>query len=302
MEKTDKINIGFNILSLLAAIIAIILSIKAINSSKEIAEKSGDFDRPEMRLDFGNFILPTSFDTIPIVYGINFEKESVNIGALPFQLSNIGKKDGEEIKLLIQYPSKINTALSDEYLKREIPAFTEFKRNLEKNSNNDLVTYSINKINPGLQMRIFEPIVLRNTEISTQVENFSIKATYSFAFTTTILGKDLKPDKKIFSFSCINTSSEEKLIIDYIHNIKRFKDKSISIFFVIPKKENAYKTVEGPLNEYKIDTKDLHCAMIQDLSPKQEMIVALYDMENKLEKIMVFNSKNEYVKTMNISN
>jgi len=306
MEKHEKINVGIGALGVILSIIAIIVSYKSCTSNEEIAEKSGVFDKPDIYLGFGNFDIPNhrSYDTIRLIYGGMFPDNAFNLASFPFQINNTGKKNAEDIKLLIEYPKVSKIAILDSsLLKGSMPTITNYKREAMSQNEVDIVNYQISQLNPGLRITIDEPFSLRKTEIITNVDlrdngKQSVLVKYSFIFSVTLMGKDLPTQKTIFSIACFNTPSLDSLINNHVSSLKRREDKKDFTFFVMPEKNTISTKGKYSINEYNVCKNCLYLAYIDDTSPDRDIILGLYNQNNKLEKIKGYNKENKIITDM----
>jgi hypothetical protein len=300
MKKVDKINLTLSLGGFALGIWAITMSYKAINSSESIAERSGAFDRAHISMGFGGLpISNSSNDTINVVYGATFEKRAVNLSKLPFLLISDGQKDAENIKVVIEYNALSQIAFKDSTaLHYQLPPINEFKRKVVTHSESDLVTYEIDRMNPGVKFSILEPFVLRETEIITTVnENSSnqasIKVRYSNLISATLLGKDQKTVGHTFSVSCVNATDIKELVNEYVQKIRRVKGGRFSSFFIIPEKKRLYHSEDAIINEYVIQKDSVYYAVIQDTTPEQPMVLGLY-IDGELKNLWSYDSDNKF--------
>jgi len=159
--NADKINLKFNFLNLLIAILSIGISIWAILSNEKIAQKSGAFEKGELRLALGGYDLSTHLEKdIDIYYGVN--DTSLHYASFPIVVCNSGEKTVENIKLILNYPHNtlypyngLYTAIHDSIINCE-SIIENVNRKLQIDGEDELVLYPIKSINPKLSVAIEE--------------------------------------------------------------------------------------------------------------------------------------------------
>jgi len=160
-SKADKINLRFNCFNLLIVILSIGISIWAIVSNERIAQKSGAFEKGELRLALGGYDLSTHLEKdIDVYYGVS--DTSLHYAAFPIVVCNSGEKTVEDIELILNYPhdtlypyNGLYTAIQDSIINCE-SIIENVNRKLQIDGEDELVSYPIKSINPKLSVSIEE--------------------------------------------------------------------------------------------------------------------------------------------------
>jgi len=160
-SKADKINLRFNFFNLLIVILSIGISIWAIVSNERIAQKSGAFEKGELRLALGGYDLSTHLEKdIDVYYGVS--DTSLHFAEFPILVCNSGEKTVDDIELILNYPHNtlyphngLSTANQDSITNCE-SIIENVNRKLQRDGDDELVLYPIKSINPKLSVSIGE--------------------------------------------------------------------------------------------------------------------------------------------------
>jgi hypothetical protein len=76
---------------------------RSVSKSEEIAEKSGAFDRGDLRLQLGDYA-PQQNAKVPVLVVLNFSNARRYTMQIPFTLFNGGKKTLENVQMVSKYP------------------------------------------------------------------------------------------------------------------------------------------------------------------------------------------------------
>ena len=306
MKLNEKINIGIGISGVVLMIIAIFISVKAIKSNEQIASKSGAFDKSNLTLMFGNFpiILSDNNDTIPIFYGGEFENNSINISGFPFKIYNRGGKDAENVEVIFTFPKLLHFLKDTNIIKVTLPKYTEFKRDIESLENLDIVMHKIQIINPNLTVGIPQPFILSETQLEGSIDtvsenkiiHFPYEVKFSYFFSSIILNRNSMTQKYLFRYNCRQSKNIDELLDAIIRKTERLKSQKYSFFAVYPSKKRLTNIQDRSLNEYQITDNAIKFIIIEDASPECEMIVAVYNNNNALEQLRVYDKNNFFTK------
>lgn len=274
---------------------------KTIDSSLDIAKRSGSFDKANNYLGIGTHDLPPSpNDTIKLIYGAVFDSNSIDISYLPLSIGNYGEKNAEDVQVVIDYPKMSGLAFTDTSLlkKSDLP-ISSSSRSVVEGKDMQSVVYSLHHLNPGVRVTIEDPFFLKKTSMSIDAKTadsvpVQFKVQYSVIFSVTLLGKDLRTQKRFFSLSCFEAVSMDELINSYVKNIKRGKTKNNYYYFVYPGKQQIHRQGKKSIHEYTPDDKKLYFATVKDLSPKTDIILALYNARQYLEGVKAYDWDNNW--------
>lgn len=246
-SNTSKFNKYLGIINVLLFIFAILISIWTVKHNDSVDEKSGKFDKGDLKLSFGGyFVLPNKdFD---VFMGVNFSDSTLHFGTLPLGLHNWGEKTVENIGLLIKYPHIANIAIKDSLIKVEGLFTDEIKRNFYKAEPYDQVMYSVKTINPNFSVETGDLICLREETKNSAIIpvktkdnariNFSTSFSYSYSITVGIMAKDIKTETFTFHLSIRNQSNLDSFIKEIILEKLEAKKKGEicqAFFVIIPK-------------------------------------------------------------------
>jgi hypothetical protein len=200
MSRFDSLNLAIAAIGAIVAVVGVVLGYLAYQSTWDIAELSGDLERPVVTLGLAGTRLK---DRTNIVYGAQqlCDKENVVIGTIPFTMVNEGRTSVSDSTLTFRY---------DQRLKRE--ALTALKpsiaglanendvRNLVSSDGNfDYAAYRHASLDPGVGLTIDEPMYLWNMDSNiTETAVFkngvsadlSFRIDYAVVFQATTNGRD----------------------------------------------------------------------------------------------------------------
>lgn len=256
----DKANLRTSIASLIVAIIAIIISIYAICSQEDIAEKSGAFDKSDLKLSFGEYHLSEDMD-YDINYGISFSNNTANFVSLPLMVSNEGRKSAENLEVFYKYPYESHILVDSMYLNIE-----SLKSGLSRKTNNyppfGQTTLYTDAINPNISIRIGDVINLQDetkmlidypTKTKDSIDvNIKAEAIYSIITQVAITAKDNIAKSYRFNLGTYNTIDYKNLAKTIITNNVKSKDLK-SFFIVIPTNNTPikFKNPNRVINQYR---------------------------------------------------
>jgi hypothetical protein len=298
LRYSEKVTVIFALVGVVFTGIQVWYADKSIKNDNEIAKISGAFDKADSYLGFWDLGIPSNgTDTIQLIYGGNFEKGSINISSFPFSICNYGKRNAEDVELIIEYPAVANLAITDSTLiGNELPV-TEYHRRAIYDGVHATIAYRLNRLNPGVRVTLQEPFILYETTIkaSSKLDNppiHSYEAQYSLIFSTTLLCKDLQTQRRNFAITCLEASNMDELVDKYVKTIKRTSSKGECYYFVFPDKKLIDRRGGSSIHEYKVTKESLYFGMIEDLSKYVDVALALYGNDQKLNKIRVYDASN----------
>lgn len=300
----ENINVGIGIAGIILVIISSIISYKAIESNERIARESGVFDKARPTLFFANYIMSENHkENLDIYYGINFQDSSVNFAELPFIISNSGQKDLEDIKFVLEFYKITNLAFNDtSVVKYNSSLVNKVDRFYSENGDKEMVLYTVDKINPKLNIKIPEQIQIYKTlvEYTDLIPNKKIQVKYKIQFSASLLSKNNNTQHFNFNIGFYQAKSAEEMIDSVVKGIKRENNAVYSFMVIYPEALPLYKSNEETLlvNQYQVTNKSINYIYVKDASPNKQMIVAVYNGLNNLSQIRVYDEENKFFKLL----
>lgn len=230
-SKSHRTNTVFGIVNIIFLLINIILSIWTTNKSVEVAEKSGAFDKAKMELQIGKFSILNDGSDIEVIYGCNYDSTKVFLTYFPIGIKNSGNKDLEEPNLTIRYPHIGSIANMDTLLTYETDFFNDsFKRETKLFKPFDLVSFSLNKLNPNNTIYFNDVIRISPTILNTtfhepldSLKTYNVSMIYSFKSDVVLTAKNMS--SQIFNFELGVRKAND--IVELANLIIREKQKKI---------------------------------------------------------------------------
>jgi hypothetical protein len=203
MQDYNRMAIFISLVTAIISIAGLYLAYRAIQTSWEIAEISGNLSKSELIVGLQGNPLPTNGVTKIIIGAAELtEKSSVVIGSIPYSFVSAGQKTLEDLNITFQYKKlfkrkvleNMAVSLSGDY------GASEIKRQLTEANNVSFSSYRIDYLNPGVVASIAEPLFLEETEanIDTPVTTkdgvsgvISLKVNFSLLFGFTVNAKDI---------------------------------------------------------------------------------------------------------------
>jgi hypothetical protein len=254
-SKPDKINQIHNYINsvgvIISILVSILISILGIRSTEKIAKKSGAFDKGELTLSFGGYILSPYLD-FDVYYGVQISDPSLHFAIFPLVVHNTGEKTVDNIDMILKYPHRALLAIRDSMMSCESIISGKVDRKFQINGQEDLVAYPLDAINPKFSINIHEYICVHKeklyvTTISMVQNNFKkdINTIYSKPDTIQVLltAKDIATKRYSFNVSYRGESNIDKLIIQVIKEKLVTKDRMLrkAFFVVVPQVNEVYK-------------------------------------------------------------
>ncbi len=256
LSKIDKFNLGLGIFNFVAVIASIFISIWGVNTSERIAERSGAFDKGELKLSFGGYFIYPNID-FDVYYGVDFSDSSLHFATLPLGMHNTGKKTIENANMLIKYPSIAHIAMEDNYMKYESVFTDPFDRKFATVEPYDQVSIKFNTINPNFSIQSNDLICIQNetiyrgtfpvmTKDSVKL-NINAAMQYSYPIQIALTAKDIVTEQYSFVLNYRKEADLNELIKKIIREklSDKNKEKVITSFFVIIPKVNKVQKVKN---------------------------------------------------------
>lgn len=292
VSRIDKINLGLGIFSIIGVAISIWISIWGVNTSESIAEKSGAFDKGELHLSFGGYLIYPNIN-FDVYYGVDFSDSILHFATLPIGIHNKGKKTLENVSMLLRYPHIANIAIDDSIIKFE-GVFTEpIERKFFVVEPYDEVSYKFNSVNPNFSIHAGDLICLQKETImkeiipvttkDNQTLNVSTLVNYSYPVQIGLTAKDAITEQYNLFLNYRNETNLDTLIRKIIMekiNSKNQK-KEIQSFFVIIPKEN--KTIGDKKHRMKFLNSDATTTLFCEFD-KTLAFVAIINQDGTIQQ------------------
>lgn len=244
-SKIDKFNLGLGLSNL---IFTILIAIWGISMNERIAEKSGAFDKGEIKLSFGGYLINPSY-RYDVYYGIDFSDSTLHLTTLPLGIHNNGKKTLEDVKLLMKYPHNSKMIVENNLLDTVNISISPIVRKILKVNPYDQTLFECKSINPNLSILtedmiyIHKEIIERYAYPAKTKDEISVNATIEYKFSPliqlTITAKDIIAEEYFLNMYSRQGTDINKLIKEVINeklNEKHRKGKINDFFIVIPTK------------------------------------------------------------------
>ncbi|MBD9436229.1 hypothetical protein IB223_09005 [Pseudoxanthomonas sp. PXM03] len=170
MSRFDKRNFIVSTIALIVAIGSLVLTHLAISASWRIAELSGSFDRAGVEVGIGDQFLDAGRPNFVMVGASEMASVStpIVIGAIPFTFRSSGQKSLDSLHISFQYKKIFQRQLLESAELDISGAFSnvEVRKSTSSEADQFYVSYSATDLNPGISLRIAEPIFLEETYVS----------------------------------------------------------------------------------------------------------------------------------------
>lgn|GEM_PF-4196401 len=285
-SSIEKFNLGLGIFNFIGLIVSISIAIWAIKSNESIAEKSGAFDKGELKISFGGYFLESD-SKYDVYYGINFKDSTMHFTGLPIGVHNQGKKTLENINILFKYPHLANLAVKDSYFELKSIFTDSIERKFLTVEPFDEVCYKLHNINPNFSILVDDPFYLRKetTEevvvpvVTKDNKKMNISASYAYAYKILIgvTGKDINSQKFDFNLNYRNETDLNKLlnkiIKEKITEARKSGKMNLGFVLVIPKVREVLEQKNIKISQMTSDeTTTLYC-----------------EFDNEIRKVSIMN-------------
>lgn len=220
---------------MLISIISIFVAIAATESSKEIAEKSGSFDKGNLVAHIGKVELNKN-KTIEIIYGVDFEKYQgdITIGNIPLAITNKGNKSLFDVTITHRYHEmfKRDVFQNFDFISEGGYESKEIGKHFSKMGTEHISSFHLPRLDPGKNMLIADPIALEETRFSSDVElnnGLTIKTEmeFSLSFDISISARNLLGEKSIINMRVFDAKSKDDLLEKFIIKVVRVDQKEL---------------------------------------------------------------------------
>lgn len=172
MPSYDRRNYIVASLALLVSVGSAVLAYYGMQASWQIAQESGSLDKATLEVGIGEIQLIAGKDNFVLVGAPELSTGTIPvIGAIPFTFRSSGKKSLDTLLVAFQYHELFNRATLEAMESKVSGAYSavELKRTTSSESKRFFVSYSLGILNPGVTLRVSEPIVLEETKIRDEV-------------------------------------------------------------------------------------------------------------------------------------
>jgi len=211
---------------LLLSWIAIKVSREAMMDAHKLAVESGSLDKPNLSLFLGPCELMPKLDN-KIILGIpETFNNRINIGSLPFVVTNNGKKSAKGVEIIDQFPkfarSQLHDLVSFKVEGLFSPSIAEVHPEMKEIGNSSYFCYILPSLNPDHGFQFSAPFMLNETQFEGEVDaktkdnkeiRFRYAVKYGLIEQITISAEDQKPR----DFSLTISVSKFKDENDFLH-------------------------------------------------------------------------------------
>jgi hypothetical protein len=172
MPSLERKSYIIAVASLLVGVASMVFAYQSIQVSKQLAEASGSLDRSSMEVGLEGHPLTSGKENYIVVGAASVTSAGIPVvGAIPFTFRSTGKKSLDSILISFQYHELFQRNVLELAESRITGAFssTELKKSSSAEENRFFVSYSLPAMNPGVALRIAEPLFLRETRIRDSV-------------------------------------------------------------------------------------------------------------------------------------
>lgn len=202
MSAFDRKNYAVALLALAVSVGSAVIAYLSIRASWQIAETSGSFDKAGIEVGLGGYPLMAGKQNFVIVGAQEVSSSNVPVvGSLPFTFQSVGKKSLESLAISFQYHDIFNRQVLEAGESKVSGAFSasDLKKTTSKDAGRFFVSYALPHLNPGVLLRIGEPIFLVETHIRNALPvtmkdgvnmTMAYEATYSKNFGLAVSARD----------------------------------------------------------------------------------------------------------------
>lgn len=157
-------------LSLIVASISLVMGCWAIRASWEIAGDSGSLDKAAIEVGIGAYPLASGRENF-IVLGApkSSSQQKPVVGVIPFSFRSTGQRSLDSLAISFQYDDKIfNRSLLEEATSTTQSggfAAESLNKSVSQEAERFFVLYSTASLNPGISLKISEPVFIEDTRI-----------------------------------------------------------------------------------------------------------------------------------------
>ena len=221
------------------AILSFISIFYTVKVAKDIATKSRAYNKPIIQARIGNMVLNKISNHITIASNPKLTNE-IAISTLTFYITNIGQENLENFFVSFKYHKMLGRKIFEnlDFFMEGIIENSSYVRKFHKMGNNEYVTYKFNSINPGLAIKIEEPVRLHVTHIADTIHikdknglPFSMDYTmdYEIIMDLSLSAKNTPNEDFTISYSIIDANSEKdfksKLLAQFNSNRKKVREQ-----------------------------------------------------------------------------
>lgn len=172
MPSYDRRNYIVASLALFVSIGSAVLAYYGVQASWKIAQESSSLDKANLEIGIGGVSLAAGRDNFVLVGAAELSTGKIPvIGAIPFTFRSGGKKSLETLLVAFQYHELFNRETLEAMESKVSGAYSavELKRTTSSESKRFFVSYSMSMLNPGVTLRVSEPLILEETKIRDEV-------------------------------------------------------------------------------------------------------------------------------------
>lgn len=172
MPSYDRKNYVVSALALLVSVGSVTLTYYGNQASWQIAQESGSLDKAALEIGVGGVSLVAGKDNFILVGATEMStRRTPVVGAIPFTFRSSGKKSLDTLLVGFQYHELFNRKTL-EALEPNVSgpySAAELKKTTSSESKRFFVSYSLGMLNPGVTLRVSEPLFLEETNVREEV-------------------------------------------------------------------------------------------------------------------------------------
>lgn len=249
MPSLERKSYVIAVASLVVGVASMVFAYQSIQVSRQLAEASGSLDKSSMEVGLGGHPLAFGRENYVVVGASNVSTAGIPVvGAIPFTFRSTGKKSLDSVLISFQYHELFQRKLLEIAESRVSGAFstTELQKTTSEGEKRFFVSYSLPALNPGVAVRIAEPLFLGETRIRDSVPvttkdgvNMTIpyEASYSKKFGLAVSARDTQVLGYPVSVSVQKASSIHDLakgqISSHISNRQREIRKDFGVLYYL---------------------------------------------------------------------
>lgn len=246
----EWLNIGNLATGIVIGLVGAVIGLRALRSQEEIAAKSGAFDKPALQVSLAGMLNLSGKYNIAV--GSIFEPNSLTSFTLPLSVRSVGQRSIEDLYVQFKYSQFQKLMVDESFVTTTSNLLGSGSRKTDRVDPFEYSTFHFDKIHPGVQVEVGEPIILRETRIIDEFtsqtldkKSLTVKLAvdYSYQIGVSVAAQDLKSKDYMLSVSGIRASSMDDLVRASVKSIEKNCVGSAPISF-FDRITGAHRTIE----------------------------------------------------------
>jgi hypothetical protein len=172
MPSLERKSYLIAVASLFVGVASMVFAYQSIQVSKQLAEASGSLDKSSMEVGLGGYPLSFGKENFVVVGASTVSDADIPVvGAIPFTFRSNGRKSLDSVLISFQYHELFRRNLLELAESKVSGAFStaDLKKSTSAGEKRFFVSYALSTMNPGVNVRIAEPLFLTETLIKSSV-------------------------------------------------------------------------------------------------------------------------------------